>query len=422
MSKKQVRKAIYVYAHWDGFSDPELMGLLHAAPGRGKEIFSFEYEKSWLKTEFVQVLDPDLGFYGGLQYLSDDNRDNFGIFLDSCPDRWGKLLMRRREAATARKEGRKEAALVESDYLLGVFDGHRMGGLRFKTNPDGDFLNNNKERASPPWTSLRDLEHASRQLEKDDAEKDPEYLKWLDLLVAPGTSLGGARPKASVLDPDGHLWIGKFPSRHDDRDISAWEMVVHELAALSGVTMAEGRVERYSERHHTFLTKRFDRKPSGERIHFSSAMTMLGHVDGESDVSYLELVEFLVKNGSCVSEDLEELWRRIVFYICVSNTDDHLRNHGFLLTDSGWRLSPAYDINPNPTGTGLKLNISETDNSLELDAALGVKEYFRVSPEKADEIVGRVLDSVSKWEETAKKFDIPNSEIKLMRPAFKTRK
>ena len=422
MAKAQAQRSIFVYANWQAFSAPTLMGTLRAAPSKGKEVFSFEYDDSWLKNGFAQVLDPDLGLYRGRQYLSDEEEGSFGLFLDSSPDRWGRLLMRRREAATARVEKRREKTLFESDYLLGVFDGHRMGGLRFKTDPDGPFLNDNKRLASPPWTSLRELEHASLELEREDAVDNPDYLKWLSLLIAPGSSLGGARPKASVVDSKGNLWIGKFPSRHDDYDISAWEMVVHELARESGLRMAASRLEKFSGRHHTFLTKRFDRSGPEERIHFSSAMTMLGHVDGarhdKGDASYLELVEFIVRNGARVSEDLEELWRRVVFYICVSNTDDHLRNHGFLLSDKGWELSPAYDINPNPDGAGLKLNISETDNSLELEVALSVIKHFRVAQRRADEIVGRVKDAVSQWEKVAKKMNLSATDRDLMRPAF----
>ena len=298
-----------------------------------------------------------------LLYLT-DNKPNFGLFLDSSPDRWGQVLMRRREAALARTEERQEQNLYQTDYLLGVYDRHRMGGLRFKLEPDGPFLNDNRDMATPPWTSIRELEQVSLQLEDDDAADDPEYLKWLAMLIAPGSSLGGARPKASVSDPDGNLWIAKFPSKNDGYDHGAWEMVIHELAKAAGIGMAESQARKFSSKYHTFLTKRFDRTPQGERIHFASAMTLLGHSDGQNyqdGISYLELVNFITSQGGNPNPDLEELWRRIVFSICVSNTDDHLRNHGFILTESGWVLSPAYDINPNETGTGLGISNAEQE-------------------------------------------------------------
>ena len=414
-------RKIQVYAHWKGLSNPTLMGILTSERLKGKEIFSFRYSKDWLGSGYGQNIDPALQLYAGSQY-PDESKSNFGVFLDSAPDRWGRLLLRRREAAIARKEDRKENNLFETDYLLGVYDGHRMGGLRFKTEQEGPFLNDNAAMASPPWTSLKELEYASLQLEKEDSANDPDYLKWLNLLVVPGSSLGGARPKASVTDNKKRLWIAKFPSGHDDKDIGGWEMVVNELAVKAGVNIAEGMAQKFSKKYHTFLTKRFDRTEKGERIHFASAMTLLG-LDDENDyengISYLHLAEFLVRNGANATADMEELWRRIVFNICVSNTDDHLRNHGFLLTDKGWILSPAFDINPTETGSGLKLNISLTDNALDTDIALDVSREFRVKTTRVKEIIKSVQKSVSKWKAVADKYKIPKSEQESMSNAFK---
>src|SRR5258708_1449312 len=205
MAKNTQQRSILVYADWTGLEQITVMGTLHSTQVRGKEVFSFEYDDAWLKSENAQSLDPDLQLYSGQQFLKED-KSNFGIFLDSSPDRWGRVLMDRREAAFARKEERKAKPLFETDYLLGVFDGHRMGALRFKESEDGPFLNDNKEMASPPWTSIRELEHASSRLEEDDIDDD-EKIKWLNMLMAPGSSLGGARPKASVLDEKGNLWI-----------------------------------------------------------------------------------------------------------------------------------------------------------------------------------------------------------------------
>ena len=420
MARTNNNREILVYANWIGLNEPTLMGRLSAGLTRGKEIFSFEYEKEWLDASYALYLDPNLQMYAGRQYLPED-KSNFGIFLDSSPDRWGRVLMKRREALIARKEGRKENTLFETDYLLGVFDEHRMGGLRFKTDINGPYLNDNRQLASPPWTSLRELEYASEQLEKDDVVDDEDYAKWLNMLIAPGSSLGGARPKASVTDHKGHLWIAKFPSRYDDINTGAWEMVAQKLAVTSGLKVAEAKLLNLSGRQDTFLAKRFDRSDKGQRIHFASAMTLLGHNDGDDHdigVSYLDLAQTIIQTGANVAEDLEELWRRIVFNICISNTDDHLRNHGFLLSQNGWYLSPAYDLNPVPTGTGLKLNISETDNSMNLDLAKEVAEYFRIKKERANEIIDKVTTSVSQWNATAKELGIPNSQIDSMKNAF----
>ena len=424
MAKQNNKRYISVYAHWSGMENPSLMGTLHSDRLKGKEVFSFEYIDEWLQNGPAQLLDPSLQLFSGLHYLNED-QDNFGIFLDSSPDRWGRILMRRREAALARNEDREEKKLFETDYLLGVYDGHRMGALRFKLEEDGPFLNDNKNMASPPWTSLRELEQISLRLEDDDVIDDPEYLKWLSMLIAPGASLGGARPKASIVDNDGSLWIAKFPSRNDQGDIGGWEIVTYELAILAGITMAESKAQKYSSDYYTFLTKRFDRGNDGNRIHFASAMTMLGYIDGQDHAdgaSYLDLVEFIQNNGANVDQDLEQLWRRIVFSICVTNTDDHLRNHGFLLTNDGWILSPAYDINPVENGTGLKLNISDEDNSLDLNLAMEVSEFFRLSEKRATEIIEEVLNAIAGWKVVAIKYGISRAEQELKAIAFKTTK
>jgi serine/threonine-protein kinase HipA len=329
--------------------------------------------------------------------------------------------MDRREAQLARQEGREECQLLESDYLLGVYDEYRIGALRFRTSSKGEFLDNNKELASPPWASLRKLEHASLELEKENAINNPNYSKWLQMLMAPGSSLGGARPKASVIDGNRHLWIAKFPSAHDTYDIGAWEMVANNLAQRAGIVTAQAALRKFNVRHHTFLSKRFDRTGS-ERIHYASAITLLQHTDGDdatSGASYLELAEFLIQLGSQVSRDLEELWRRIIFFICISNVDDHLKNHGFILRPDGWALSPAYDINPVASGNGLTLNISENDNSQDLTLALEVAEYFRLKRDRANNIISEVVDVVRQWRQEADTLGISVSEQDRMARAFR---
>lgn len=420
MDRRSNDKNIYVFAHWAGIKEPLMMGILKSEFTRGKEIFSFRYSEDWLKSRFSQILDPELQLYSGSQYSKED-KQNFGVFLDSSPDRWGRILMKRREAAMARSEKRPERTLRESDYLLGVFDSHRMGALRFKEVPDGPFLNDNEKLASPPWTSIKELEQISLKLEDDDAIEDPEYLKWLNILIDPGSSLGGARPKASVVDERKNLWIAKFPSKADNKDIGGWEMVSNELARNAGLNVAEAKIQKFSSKYYTFLTKRFDRTGSGERIHFASAMTMLGYADGnnyQDGVSYLEIVDFLTRNGANTENDLTELWQRIVFNVFVANTDDHLRNHGFILTEKGWILSPAFDINPNEDGNGLSLNISLDDNSLDLELVLEVAEYFRVKKDEAHKKIENIKRSVKYWRKIANKHQLPKSEQELMAKVF----
>lgn len=422
--KKQTQKPIQVCAHWRGMADPILMGTLFVMPSRGKEVFSFEYDRAWLESahaHYVQWLDPDLGSFSGPQYARNED-GQFGLFLDSSPDRWGRVLMRRREAQQAKADGREIQSLMNSDYLLGVYDGHRMGALRFRLSDDAPFLDNQESMATPPWAKLRDLEYASRQLESENAENERDYVKWLNMLIAPGGSLGGARPKASVVDDNGHLWIAKFPSGGDEINTGKWEYLIYLLAQDAGIEISQSECRRFSGKHDTFLTKRFDRTDNGERLHFASAMTLLGKRDGDgadTGVSYLDLAAFLTRHGARINQDLEQLWRRIVFYVCVSNTDDHLRNHGFMLNDEGWVLSPAYDMNPEIKGGGLALNISKDDNSLDLDLVLDVAHHFRIKDERAKAIIQDVKSAVKKWTIAAKKLSIPSHEINLMKRAFR---
>jgi len=416
---KDPSKHIYVYADWEDLKAPTRMGCLHSELARGKEIFSFEFDPEWLKTGSARALDPDLQMYAGRQY-ADSGKHGFGLFLDSSPDRWGRQLIRRREAIQARHENRPVCQLHESDYLLGVHDITRMGALRFALAEPGGFLDHDDELAAPPWTSLRELEAACRHYE-DESPSDTQHEKWLNMLLAPGSSLGGARPKANVMDTSGHLWIAKFPSRSDHSNTGAWEMVVYELARKIGLTVPACRVEQFSRHGSTFLTRRFDRS-AGRRIHFASAMTLLGRRDGDdytSGCSYLDIAQFIVQQGARPNEDLKELWRRIVFSISVSNTDDHLRNHGFLLTPQGWILSPAYDINPDPSGGGLSLNISENDNALDFDLALSIAPQFRLNTAQARDRVATIRETVSHWRELALKQKLPRMEIDTMASAFR---
>jgi len=420
----RVSAEIHVFGDWIGLGGPRRIGVLRANRSKNRETFSFEYDDSWLSDGPNQLLDPSLLLHEGPQFLKLGDQKNFGLFLDSCPDRWGRLLLQRNEARKAREQGRAERTLLESDFLLGLTDAQRMGGLRFKTSLDGEFEAVADEFLVPPCASLRELEAAAWQIQ-DDSISDSAAAAWLQMLLAPGSSLGGARPKAGVQDEAGNLFIAKFPKRTDEVDIGAWEFVVHTLARRAGIKLAASRVERLSQAHHTFITKRFDRVLNDGKLcrrHFSSAMTMLGYADGAdsaSGVSYLEIVEFLMQNGARVDRDLHELWRRIVFSMMVSNTDDHLRNHGFLLEQDGWALSPAYDLNAEPHGLGLKLNVSEHDNSLDLDLARDVAGYFRLSANEAELILDEVRAAVRTWPEVAKDLGIKRPEQQRMSRAFR---
>ena len=411
-------KTIFVY---DDFSmqKPTLMGTLYVNSLKGGESYSFEYDREWLKkTELKITLDPELMPYTGRQYPF--GKAIFGLFSDSSPDRWGRVLMNKRERILAEKEGRKPSKLYDSDYLLGVYDETRLGGIRFKAEPVGVFLSDDKETAAPPWVSLRTLEEASRNFENDDTALSE---KWLNQLIRPGSSLGGARPKATVIDPKEQLWIAKFPSKNDENDTGAWEMVTHDLAKLCGLHVPEAKLEKFSNLGSTYLVKRFDRSLN-KRIHFASAMTLLGKTDGASaadGTSYLDIADFMKSYGAQPKQDLVELWKRIVFNMAVSNTDDHLRNHAFIFTKNGWMLSPLYDVNPVPYGDELSLNVDEEDNSINIDLAIQTAVRFGISEMDAKTYAKDILTVVKEnWEKRATVYGLSRRLIEEMRPAFST--
>lgn len=416
-------KSISICADWEPLPNPSLLGTLYAHAGGGKEIFEFEFDPDAISNQQIASvsLDPRLGFYAGRQHPS--HGQTFGLFADASPDRWGRLLMKRRLERDQRAgiEDPKRR-LVESDYLLGVHDEFRVGGLRFRIGNDGDFLDNRSQVAAPPFVQLRELEAAVAALEGDQDNTAPAGSDWLRMLIAPGGSLGGARPKASVIDPEGRLWIAKFPSLRDESNVGAWELVVQTLARQCGLNVPASLARQFASSSHTFLVQRFDRTAQGRRLHFASAMTLTGHSDGDdadSGVSYLELARVLIDHGAQTNVDLQELWTRILFNILVSNTDDHLRNHGFILEPGqGWRLSAAYDMNPVPGSSGLKLNISESDNALDIDLVLSVAHYFRVSDDDAFAIMKHCVNVVRQWRKVATALRLSEREQNFMASAF----
>lgn len=412
----RAQKTIYVY---DDFSsdEPLLMGTLYVNVIKVGESYSFEFDNKWLKkTGLMLTLDPELMPYSGRQYPSGKNI--FGLFADASPDRWGRVLMNKRERILAEKEGRKPSKLYDSDYLLGVYDEARMGGIRFKMDPLGPFLSDDKETAAPPWATLRTLEEASRNFESDETGLSE---KWLNQLIKPGSSLGGARPKATVTDTKGQLWIAKFPSKNDENDAGAWEMVAHDLAALCGLNVPEAKLEKFSSLGSTFLIKRFDRK-NKKRVHFASVMTLLGKTDGASAAdgsSYLDIAAFIKSYGAQPKKDLLELWKRIVFNMAVTNTDDHLRNHAFILTTNGWALSPLYDVNPVPYGDELSLNVDEEDNRIDIGLAIQTAVRFGINASDAENHAKEILEVVREnWTPLAYKYKLTRRQTEEMRPAF----
>jgi serine/threonine-protein kinase HipA len=393
------------------------MGVLSAQQAKGKKAFSFEYDVNWICSKEQQLLDPDITWFTGPQYPN--GKENFGVFMDSMPDTWGRTLMKRRAAQLSKEAGRPMPVLYDIDFLLGVYDETRMGALRFKLDNDGPFLDNNQGMPTPPWASIRELQHAAEVLESD--EDSEEVKKWLAILMAPGSSLGGARPKANIIDDHGHLWIAKFPSKVDSIDKGEWEYLAYKLALQCGVVMQPSRIEKVAGKFHTFFTKRFDRQLS-ERIHFASAMTMTGQNEDtikENPASYLDMAEFIHYNGAQNKHDLQQLWRRIVFHIAISNTDDHLRNHGFILTDTGWILSPAFDINPSVDKEGLALNIDTHNNALDFELAKSVGEYFQLREAEMNTIITEIKTAVSGWKNVAQEIGISRVEQELMSGAFR---
>jgi len=408
---------VFVYAHWLGMREPKCIGILSAHQSKGRKSFSFEYDIDWLKSNQSFLLDPDIHYFSGAQFPV--LKENFGIFLDSMPDTWGRTLLKRRANSLANKESKAPKKLYELDFLLGVYDESRMGALRFKLDPKGDFLDNSEIYPTPPWASVGQLQYAVNIIERD--EDNDKVQQWLAQLIAPGSSLGGARPKANILDEHKQLWIAKFPSKIDTVDKAAWEYVSYVLALKAGINMSESKISNVFGNYHTFFTKRFDRLKN-QRIHFASAMTLTGNNEEilrNTTASYLDIAEVIQQYGANVKEDLAELWKRIVFNVLISNTDDHLRNHGFILSEKGWLLSPAYDINPSADKNGLSLNIDLDNNDLDIELIKSVGAYFRLNSAAMNIIIQEVVLAVKQWRNIANEIGISKVEQELMSAAFK---
>ncbi len=415
-------KKLYVYADFDWLKDVELIGELGYESIRGNDSYSFTFNDEWLKRYGGLFLSEDLNNYAGLQYTQPD-KDIFGCFSDALPDRWGRTLLLRREQISAIKEKRPIRRLSSFDFLIGIDDFSRMGGFRFKEVPDGQFINVDESLRIPPLTDIRELIASSSEIEKSEENNQIPDNKWLTQLLKPGTSLGGARPKANVVDTDKTLYVAKFPSRKDDYDVALWEHFIHKLAIKAGINAAKTKVLATGEKYHTLLSQRFDRTSDSKRIHFASAMTLLGLTDGDNATTgygYLDIVDFIIQSCTDVDRNLQELYRRVAFNICVANSDDHFRNHGFLLTKKGWILSPAYDMNPT-LNEYQSLLISLNTNKADLGILLDAYEEYMIERRTAEKIIYEVVAALKEWRGLAIAQGISKKEIDMFSGILDTR-
>ena len=415
-------KKLYVYADFDWLKEIELVGELGYESLRGSDSYSFKFADSWIKKYNAITLSEDLNNYPGIQYTQ-PNKDIFGCFADALPDRWGRTLLLRREQILAQEENRPIRRLSSFDFLTGIDDFSRMGGLRFKETLDGEFINADKSLCIPPLTDLRELIAASKEIEKSEDTNTLPEKRWIAQLVQPGSSLGGARPKANVVDTDRRIYVAKFPSLKDDYDAGLWEHFCHILAKNAGINVAETKVLEINDKHHTLLSRRFDRTVDGKRIHFASAMTLLGLNDGDNATTghgYIDIVDFIISGCTDVDANLRELFRRVAFNICVGNSDDHFRNHGFLLTAKGWTLSPAYDMNPT-LNDHQSLLINSKTNESDLSILLNSCEEYMLTPEVATGIINEVMEAVKDWRTLVTKLGIAKREMTLFEDVFDSR-
>ncbi len=407
---------LFVFADFNWLDKPELIGELCYEKLRGSDSYAFKFDENWLKVHAGIKLSEDINNYPGMQYTQPGS-DIFGCFSDALPDRWGRTLLKRREQIQASEEKRAVRSLSSFDYLTGIDDFSRMGGFRFKRELDGDYINVSPSLKIPPLTEIRKLVHASLEVEKSEDNDILPEKKWIALLIQPGTSLGGARPKAGVLDESGNLCIAKFPSKKDDYDTGLWEHFAHLLAQNAGIQVAQTRVLGGLGKYHTLLSRRFDRTDEAKRIHFASSMSLLGLKDGDnaqSGYGYLDIVDFILRGCCDVENNLQELYRRVAFNVCIGNSDDHFRNHGFLLTQKGWTLSPAYDMNPT-INEYQSLLINESSNKADIKVLLDSCESYMIKKDAAETIIQEVQAAVSKWKNLAIQLQISAREMNLFK-------
>lgn len=402
-----------IEVHIDLAAGLKRVGVLRRTPRRGGETVTFEYHPEWLESGVVGFsLEPALALGRGA-FAPAAGRTMFGSIGDSAPDTWGRRLMQRRERRHADREGRAPRTLGEADYLLGVSDVSRLGALRFRRSGEEAF-------AAPTDQGVPGLIELGRLLSVTERIlRDEETDEDLQMIFAPGSSLGGARPKASVTDQHGRLAIAKFPKEDDDYSIELWESVALRLAEKAGIRTSEHELIRVAGKP-VLLSRRFDRV-DGARVPFLSAMSMMGLKDGEKG-SYPELVDMLAEHGAQARQDARELYRRMVFNVLVSNVDDHLRNHGFLWSGGGgWTLSPAYDLNPTPTDVKARIlttNIDMDEGTCDLALTESVCGYFSLSLLDAREIIREVAAATRTWADCADAAGARPAEVRRVASAF----
>lgn len=400
-----------VIASFDWLEKEEKIGILNYENLRGSDVFSFEFSKVWLQKHPDIILGRDLQPFTGIQYAPTGS-GIFGCFADALPDRWGRKLIDLRVHQLQRDDGQIRHRLSDWDYLKGVEDILRIGGFRFKNLQTGQFLNVADIYQVPPILSLDELLEASNEIEKSEYRHVEPEERWVQRLFQPGSSVGGARPKACVTDR-GTLYIAKFPSIKDDMNISRWENFAHKMAEECGIRVAETKVVGTKSGNDILLSKRFDRNDDGSRIHMASSLTLLGLSDGagqQTGNGYLDIVDFIVSHGCNVEKNLEELYKRVAFNIVIGNSDDHFRNHSFLLTKKGWELSPAYDMNPT-LNRHQALLIDEHSNEANLDNLYDAHKSYMLDEHTAWSIIKDITRSMKYWDSTARKCGISHKEI-----------
>ena len=402
---------LQVYADFDWLDGPVLVGTLSHEMLRGTPSYGFSFDTEWLRTYRAIQLSGDLMNFSGDQYKSGEI---FGCFGDAMPDRWGKRLIDKRERIKAEQEKRIPRTFTDYDYLTQLDDFSRMGAFRFK-HDDAFVGTSNNEMRVPPLTSLREFVFMAHEYERNEQSGQPMREEWLDNLFRQGSSLGGARPKANVMDENGHLCIAKIPSVSDDYDIALWEHFAHVMAKKVGINAAETRLLKLDGvKYHTLLSHRFDRTDNGRRKHFASALTLANLKDGDNASTghgYLDIVDIIIGPTGIADPGkmLKELYRRVAFNICIGNHDDHFRNHGFLLGKKGWQLSPTYDLNPTNMTTQ-SLLISSNTNESSLEILLDACEEYMIDKKEAEAIIRVVKHGLMNWRIIANQCQIPKSE------------
>lgn len=400
---RQAQPRLKVWLDDAAFGPLQQIGTLHKV---GHAAVRFAYTAAWLKNPLAFKLDPALTL-DAHDFFPENS--NFGVFMDSCPDRWGQVLMQRRETIDAKEAERTKITLGAWEFLRGVQDHTRMGALRFSAEDDDVFLAD-ELLAAPPMTSLAALQAVALELSRKKFDDTSRLKQWLKILVAPGASLGGARPKANLSEAN-DLWIAKFPSAEDDRDVALWEKLVHDMAADCGIDVPASRIARVGHDYHTFMVQRFDRE-NGKRKFFTSAMTLLNKNDKE-EASYIDLAQFIAEQGSPahIAQDLRQLFTRVAFNIAVANRDDHLRNHGFMRTLAGWRLAKAFDMNPSVKKPEHVLGIDEGLHAPSLPTLLDTAVYYGLAAPQARALVEQVLGVVATWKARAKTLHIALADV-----------